>query len=156
MGGMHGSEPHMKFNFSNHLFFFSFLATLWHREFPGQRSDLSCNSNLCHSCGNVRSFNPLCQARDRICVLVAAERLWIPFPQWELLVNIFYKKGKMTQMKINFKNIFNLNQYMTFFLPFQYIIKYKLLMRFFKTKPEIQFLFYSYSISQFRLATFQA
>lgn len=62
----------------------------------------------------------------------------------------------MTQMKINFKNIFNLNQYMTFFLPFQYIIKYKLLMRFFKTKPEIQFLFYSYSISQFRLATFQA
>ena len=35
---------------------FSFLATLWHMEFSGQRSDPSHYCNLSHSCGNTRSL----------------------------------------------------------------------------------------------------
>ena len=32
-------------------------------------SDLSCRCDLCRSCSNTRSFNPLCPARDGTCVL---------------------------------------------------------------------------------------
>ena len=35
---------------------FSFLATLWHMELPGQGSDLSRSHNLSHGCGNARSL----------------------------------------------------------------------------------------------------
>ena len=45
------------------IFFFSFLASLRHMEFPGLGSDLCC------SCGNARSFNPLCWAGDQTHVL---------------------------------------------------------------------------------------
>ena len=47
-----------------------FLAAAWHVEFPGEGSDPSHSCNLCYSCSNARSFNPLCQARDQTCVLV--------------------------------------------------------------------------------------
>ena len=43
--------------------FFSFLATPWHMEFPPQGSDLRPSCDLCCSCGNPGSFNPLCQVR---------------------------------------------------------------------------------------------
>ena len=42
--------------------FFSFLASPWHMELPGQGSDPSLSCNLCHSCSNIRSFNPLCRS----------------------------------------------------------------------------------------------
>ena len=45
------------------LFFLSFLATSQHMEFLAQGSDLSCGCDLCHSCGNAGSFNPLCQGQ---------------------------------------------------------------------------------------------
>ena len=50
-------------------FFSSFLAIHKHMEFPGQGSDLSCSCDLRCSCCNAGSFNPLCQARDRTCIL---------------------------------------------------------------------------------------
>ena len=53
-----------------YLLFFFFLAYPRHVEFLGQGSDLSHSCNLWHSCSNVRSFNSLHQAGDRICVLV--------------------------------------------------------------------------------------
>ena len=56
------------------LFFWCFclLAFPWHMEFLGQGSDLSHSFDLHCSCGcgNTRSFNPLCHARDQTCVLV--------------------------------------------------------------------------------------
>ena len=45
---------------------FFFLILFW---LPWAK-DLSCSCNLHHSCSNARSFNPLCQASDRICILV--------------------------------------------------------------------------------------
>ena len=36
--------------------FVSFLATLWHREFPGQGSDSSHSCNLSYICSNARSL----------------------------------------------------------------------------------------------------
>ena len=38
--------------------------------FPDQRSDPSCNCNLYLSCSKAESFNPLCQAGYRPCILV--------------------------------------------------------------------------------------
>ena len=37
--------------------FFPFLATPWHREFPGHGSDPRCSCNLSHSCGNNGSLS---------------------------------------------------------------------------------------------------
>ena len=51
------------------FFFFFFLAALWHMEFPSQGSDPSCNSDVSCSFGNARSFDPLCWAGDRTCIL---------------------------------------------------------------------------------------
>ena len=50
--------------------YFPFLAASRHMEFPGQGSDLSCSCNLLHSCGNTRSFKPLCWAEGITSVLV--------------------------------------------------------------------------------------
>ena len=46
-------------------FFFSFLATLRHVEFPGQGVDLSCRCNLCCRCSTSGSFNTLCPMKLR-------------------------------------------------------------------------------------------
>ena len=54
--------------FFSFLFFFFFSAALEHMEFPGQGSDLSHSCDLCRSCGNAGSFNPLYQAGDWTCV----------------------------------------------------------------------------------------
>lgn len=35
---------------------FSFLAAPWHKEFPGQGTDLSHSFNLSHSCRNAESL----------------------------------------------------------------------------------------------------
>ena len=50
------------------VFFFFFFNGCAHGiwRFPGQRLNLSCSYELCHSCGNTRSFNTLCQAGNRI------------------------------------------------------------------------------------------
>ena len=53
---------------------FSFLPTPRHIEFPGQKLDASCSCDLCHSCGNTRSLNPLCQSRDPTCILALQRR----------------------------------------------------------------------------------
>ena len=45
----------------NYLFYF-FMATPTGMKFPSQGLNPSCSCNLCHSCGNARSFNPLHQA----------------------------------------------------------------------------------------------
>ena len=46
------------------VFFFSFLFWLPQGTWSlGQGSDLGCSCNLCHSCGNGGSFNPLYGAR---------------------------------------------------------------------------------------------
>ena len=52
------------------LFFFFFEPALWNMEFLGQGSDLSYSYNLCLSCGNAESFNPLCQVVDQTCILI--------------------------------------------------------------------------------------
>ena len=44
--------------------FLSFLAAPQHMDFLGQGSDPRHSCNLCYSCTNIRSFNPLCQAGD--------------------------------------------------------------------------------------------
>ena len=58
------------------LFFPLFLAASQYMEFAGQGSDLSQNCELCHSCSNARSFNPLCQAQARTCALVLQRHHW--------------------------------------------------------------------------------
>ena len=52
------------------VFFFFFSCHPASGGIPRQGSDLSHSRNLHHSCGNTRSFNPLCWAGDRACVLV--------------------------------------------------------------------------------------
>ena len=52
------------------FFFFSCLATLWHVEFWGRGPHLSHSCDLCHSCSNAGSFNPLCWAGEPTCALV--------------------------------------------------------------------------------------
>ena len=37
--------------------------------FPMATIDQSCSCDLCHNCGNTRSLNPLCRARDQTYVL---------------------------------------------------------------------------------------
>ena len=55
--------------YRQNFFFFSFLATPWHMEFPGQGSDPSCSCDL--RCSNARCFNPLCWAAGgQTCILV--------------------------------------------------------------------------------------
>ena len=46
-----------------YIFFFSFLATSWHMEFPGQGSDPSHSCNLRHSCGNTGSLTHCAEPR---------------------------------------------------------------------------------------------
>ena len=62
------------------VFCFSLLATLWHMEFPGQRSDLSCG------CGNARSLThcegPGSEPASSQCSQDAANPV---VPQWERL-----------------------------------------------------------------------
>ena len=52
------------------LFVFSFLAIPRHMEFLGQGSGLRHSCDLCSSCSNTGSFNPLFQARNQTCILV--------------------------------------------------------------------------------------
>ena len=66
--------PHMVLLFRTWCLRTSFLFWL-HMEFRGQESDLSRSCNLCCSCSNARSFNPLCRARDRTSILGTAETL---------------------------------------------------------------------------------
>ena len=49
------------------FFSFSFFAAPWHMEYPGQRSDPSCNYNLSCSCGNNQFLSPLCQILKLLC-----------------------------------------------------------------------------------------
>ena len=65
------------------------IPSPWHMEFLGQGSDPSCSCHLCCSCSNTGSLNLLCQARDRLCILV----LQRPFPlrhRGSLLVVSFF------------------------------------------------------------------
>ena len=83
--------PHLEtwmslFGFWAFLFFFFFLAAPQLMEFPGQGSDPSHSFNLCYRCSNTRSFNTLCQARDRWCCTDIAELI---VPQWEVLAQDF-------------------------------------------------------------------
>ena len=48
-------------------FCFCFWTPSLPMDFPGQGSDLSCD--LCCSCGNTGSLNPLCWAGERTCIL---------------------------------------------------------------------------------------
>ena len=50
-------------------YFFCCPPGIW--KFLGQRLNLSCSCDLCHSCGNTRSFNSLCQAWDQIHISAA-------------------------------------------------------------------------------------
>ena len=56
---------------------FVFVFVWQHMNYPGQRSALSHSCNLCHSCNNARSFNPLCLTQDRT-LSWCAETLLIP------------------------------------------------------------------------------
>ena len=57
-------------NWFFYAYVLSFLAALQQMEFPGQGWDQHCSFDLSHSCSNARSFNPLCQAKDRTFVPV--------------------------------------------------------------------------------------
>ena len=46
---------------------------------PGQRLDQSCSCDLCHSCSNAGSFNPLHQARDWTCTSTATRATIVTF-----------------------------------------------------------------------------
>ena len=52
-------------------FFDGCTCGMW--KFPGQGSSQSCGCNLYPSCGNARSFNPLCQAKDQTCASTATQ-----------------------------------------------------------------------------------
>ena len=52
------------------VFLLLFFATLQHMEFSCEGSDLSHSCDPHCSYDSTRSFNPLCQAGDRTCVLV--------------------------------------------------------------------------------------
>ena len=76
--------------------FFSFLAAPEHMEFRGQRSDPICSYELCLSCGNTRSFNPLCWAGDQTCLLMLQRCYWshcatMGTPLIILLISVGYK-----------------------------------------------------------------
>ena len=58
------------------LFFFPFFGPPGHMAFLDQRSDPSHICDLCHSCSNTRFFNPLCWARDWICILLLQRHCW--------------------------------------------------------------------------------
>ena len=60
------------------LFYFYFLAVLWHVEFPGWGSDPSHSCSPCCSCSNARYFNPLCWTEHTELYPSAAETLLIP------------------------------------------------------------------------------
>ena len=53
---------------------FPFLAPSQNMEFPGQRSDLSCSCDQHSSCGNPRSFSPLCRVENQTCILALQRR----------------------------------------------------------------------------------
>ena len=72
------------------FFFFSFLATPWHMEFPGQGSDPSHSCNLYCCCNNARSFNPLCRAGDQTCVPALRDATDPVAPEQEILFLNFY------------------------------------------------------------------
>ena len=64
---------------SNYItFFFLFLATPWHVEFPGQGSDPRC------SCHHTRSFNPWCQPGFKPASQCSRDTADSVVPQWEL------------------------------------------------------------------------
>ena len=56
-------------------FFFFFGCPMAHGV-PEQWSDLSQSCELWLSCGNIRSYNPLCLARARTCILVLQRHCW--------------------------------------------------------------------------------
>ena len=57
------------------FFFFFFLATPWHMELPGQRSDASHSCNLRATTVATRDpLNPLCWANNQTCILVLQRR----------------------------------------------------------------------------------
>ena len=58
------------------FFCFSFLATLWHMEFPGQGSAPSHTWDLHHTCSYVGILNPLCQTGDWTCVPALLRQCW--------------------------------------------------------------------------------
>lgn len=55
--------------FLSFCFLFFFFGCPWCLEFSGHRSDWSHSCDLCHSCGNAESFNPLCWAGHWTCIL---------------------------------------------------------------------------------------
>ena len=57
---------------------FFFLATLWHMEFLGQKSDPSHSCDLSHTAVVMWILDPLCWARDRTSVPRAPEMPPIP------------------------------------------------------------------------------
>ena len=61
---------HVFFCFFVLFCFFVFPCCPCYMEFSGQGSDLSCSWDLCHSCINVGSFNPLCRARNQTFILM--------------------------------------------------------------------------------------
>lgn len=64
------------------FFFNGCTHSIW--KLPGQGSNPSHCYDLCHSCGNTRSFNPECLAEAEP-AHTDAERLQSFAPQWELL-----------------------------------------------------------------------
>ena len=70
------------------LFFFFYVAPWRHVEDPGQGSDPTPNLGTCDlycSCGKARSFNPLCQAGDRISSWCCRDAAGPSTSQWERL-----------------------------------------------------------------------
>ena len=96
------------------FFFWAAFCSMW--KFLGQGLNLSCNCDLCCSCSNAGSFNPLCQARDQICrnnvrSLIHCTTMETPLKKKKLRYNwftvVFQVYGKVVQLYIFFQLIFH-------------------------------------------------
>ena len=83
-----------KFN----LFVLSFFASPQRMEFPGQGSGPRCNCGLHPSCGNARSFNPLCWARELNLHPEAAE-----IGAAETMTILLYHSGNSTFFPLHYR-----------------------------------------------------
>ena len=77
------------------LLLFSFLVVPYHMKFPGQGSDPSCSRDLCCSCSNAGSFNPLHWAGDQTCTSTAT---WVA-PQ---ILNPLHHGGNSYQQVLTY------------------------------------------------------
>ena len=91
--------------------FFSFLATPWHMDFPGQGSDPSHSFDLCCSCDKARSLTHCAESGIKPASQHSQDAADPIAPQWELLIwLLIYSVNFVLHLYANFF-FFNVNMY---------------------------------------------